>query len=178
MQFVRQRISIGGIVFVTLFAPAMAVAQGFDVEQATRAYLALLHGPARVQSNAYFEGGYWLILWSTLVACLVYWAVLATGFSARLRTWAEARTKRRALATMLYAVGLTLVTTIAMLPWSIYTGFVREAQYGLMSQSFALWSVDQLKALVLALIVTPLAFAAIYAVIRRAPRLWWVWGAG
>ncbi|MDD1453301.1 M48 family metallopeptidase [Sphingomonas sp. H160509] len=156
----------------------MAVAQGFDVEQATRAYLDLLHGPARVQSDAYFEGGYWLILWSTLVAWLVYWAVLATGFSARLRTWAEARTKRRALATMLYGVGLTLVTTIAMLPWSIYTGFVREAQYGLMSQSFALWSVDQLKALVLALIVTPLAFAAIYAVIRRAPRLWWVWGAG
>ncbi|MCP8892854.1 M48 family metallopeptidase [Sphingomonas faeni] len=178
MQFVTRSMSVVGITLVAFCAPAVAVAQGFDVGQATRAYLDLLHGPARAQSDAYFEGGYWLILWSTLVACVTYWAVLATGFSAQLRTWAEARTKRKVLATMLYALGLTLVTTIIMLPFSIYTGYVREAQYGLMSQSFALWSVDQLKALLLTLIVTPLAFAAIYAVIRRAPRLWWVWGAG
>ena len=174
----RRTTAAGCVALAIISVPAAAMAQPFDVEQATRAYLDLLQGPARAQSDAYFEGGYWLILWSTLVACLAYWAVLATGFSAWLRNWAEARTRRRTLATMIYALGLTLVTTILTLPWAIYTGFVREAQYGLMSQSFALWSLDQTKALVIALIVAPLAFAAIYAVIRRTPRFWWVWGAG
>ena len=35
----------------------------FDVTEATRAYLNTLQGAARAKSNAYFEGGYWLILW-------------------------------------------------------------------------------------------------------------------
>lgn len=178
MQSTIQRTGVRCIALLSVFMPVAAMAQQFDVERATRAYLDLLQGPARSQSDAYFEGGYWLILWSTLVTCLAYWLVLATGFSAWLRTWATGRTRRPALATMLYALGLTLVTTIITLPWTIYTGFVREAQYGLMSQSFALWSFDQLKALVIALIVTPLAFASIYAAIRRTPRFWWAWGAG
>jgi STE24 endopeptidase len=42
--------------------PTAAHAAGFDVEQATRAYLDTLQGPARAKSDAYFEGGYWLIL--------------------------------------------------------------------------------------------------------------------
>src|SRR4051812_13313555 len=107
-----QRRTAGLIAVGALLIPAAAVAQSFDVEQATRAYLDLLHGPARAQSDAYFEGGYWLILSSTLVGCLVYWAVLATGFSAWLRNWAQARTRRGTLAAMLYAIGLTLVTTV------------------------------------------------------------------
>ena len=163
---------------LAVFVPMAAMAQPFDVERATRAYLDLLHGPARARSDAYFEGGYWLILWDTLVACFAYWIVLASGFSARLRDWAEGRSRRRWVATMLYALGLVFVTTVVTLPWTIYTGFVREVRYGLMSQSFALWSLDQAKALAIALIVTPVAFAVIYAAIRRAPRFWWLLGAG
>ena len=45
---------------------AAAAAASFDVETATRAYLDSLQGPARAKSDAYFEGGYWLILWGTL----------------------------------------------------------------------------------------------------------------
>ncbi len=154
------------------------MAQSFDVEQATRAYLGLLHGPARVKSDNYFEGQNWLILWSAVVGVLIYWAMLASGLSAWMRRWAEARTKRKALATMLYALGFTLTSTALMLPWTIYTGFIREAQYDLMSQAFGLWIIDQAKALAIALVVTPLVLAAIFAVIRRAPRFWWIWGAG
>ena len=50
-----------------LLLPAAAHAASFDVETATRAWLDTLQGPARAKSDAYFEGGYWLVLWGTLV---------------------------------------------------------------------------------------------------------------
>src|ERR1700712_4823579 len=157
----------GGMATVLMLAaaafPVVTAAQGFDVERATRAYLNLLQGPARAMSDAYFEGGYWLILWSTVVGVLVYWAMLASGLSAKMRDWAAEKTRRRTWAVMLYALGFTLISTLGALPWTIYADFVRETQYDLMSQSFAAWLLDQCKALVITMIVFALVFAAIFA---------------
>ncbi len=48
---------------ITQFAGlALQAAPAFDPETGTQAYLATLDGAARARSDAYFEGGYWLIL--------------------------------------------------------------------------------------------------------------------
>ncbi len=150
---------------------------GFDVDTATRAYLALLQGPARAKSDAYFEGGYWLVLWDTVVSIAIYLLLLATGWSAKLRDWAERLTKRRWLVPALYALPYAVVTTLLFLPWTIYEGFVRENQYGLMNQTFAAWALDQAKGFGIDLVVLALLFMAIFAVIRRFRRTWWAIGA-
>lgn len=157
---------------------AAAAGGGFDVDAATRAYLAMVQGPVRARSDAYFEGGYWLLLWSSLVTILVNWALLRFGWSARWSAWAARIVRRPSLRTMLYALPYILVTTLLALPWTIYTDFVREHQYGMSNQSFAAWGSEQATALLLSLVVGALALAAIYAVIRRAPRSWWLWGTG
>ena len=41
-------------------------AQPFDVKAAVDAYLASVPAAQRARSNAYFEGGYWLLLWDFL----------------------------------------------------------------------------------------------------------------
>ena len=56
-------------------------------------------------------------------------------------------------------------------------GFFREHQYGLATQSFGGWMGDQLKELAISLIITPVGLIVLYAVLRRAPRTWWLWGA-
>ncbi|RST29941.1 M48 family peptidase [Sphingomonas ginkgonis] len=155
---------------------AAAAAQPFDVETATRLYLETLQGPARARSDAYFEGGYWLILWNGLVGALVNYLLLRTRWSAAWARWAERRTRRRALQTMLYAIPFVLVTALLSLPWTIYVDYVREAKYGLMNQSFAGWGGEQAIALLVSLVTTALILAAVMAVIRRAPRTWWLWG--
>ena len=169
-----------GIVLALSF-PAAAFAQalnpGFDVDAATQAYLALLAGPARAKSDAYFEGGYWIVLWDALISIAVYAILLFTGWSARLRDWAERVTKRRWLIPALYALPFVIVTTLMFLPWTIYESFVRESQYGLMNQSFGGWALDQLKGDAIGLVVTALMFMAIFAVIRRFRRSWWAIGA-
>jgi STE24 endopeptidase len=157
---------------------AHAANPGFDVERATRAYLDLLQGPARAKSDAYFEGGYWLPLWNTLVASLIYLALLFTGVSQRMRTWAERKTRKRWLVPVIYALPFVVLTTLLTLPWSIYEDFVRESQYGLMNQTFAAWAIDAAKAFGIGLIVNALLFMLLFWVIRHFRRTWWLVGTG
>ncbi len=158
--------------------PGAAHAQGFDVDQATRAYLDLLQGPARAKSDAYFEGGYWLILWNALFGVLAYWILLRTGLSARFRDWAERWVTWRWLVPALYAVPLTIASTLLLAPWSIYTDFLRERQYDLMNQSFGEWLLDAAKLFGIGLVLNAVLFIILFALIRRLPRSWWLVGAG
>jgi STE24 endopeptidase len=163
---------------IALLAALPAQAQGFDVEAATRGWLALLDGPARAKSDAYFEGGYWLILWNAVAAVIGYLLVLATGWSARFRAMAERVTTRRWLVPAVYGVLLTIASAAILLPWTIYTDFVREGQYGLVNQGFGGWLGEWAIGQLVGLVVTPLLFIAFYAVIRRFPRRWWLLGTG
>ena len=70
-----------------------------------------------------------------------------------------------------------IVGTLIVLPWSIYTGFIREKQYGLMNQSFGDWLIDQGKNLGIGVIFSAIIFTIVLAVIRKSPKRWWLWGA-
>lgn len=164
---------------LALFAlPTAAHASGFDVETATRAYLDTLQGAARAKSDAYFEGGYWLILWGTLVSVLADGLLLGFGMSVRFRNWGERLFKRPAGVTWITALCYTVAGTLLTLPWAIYTGFVREKQYDLMNQSFGSWLFDLIKNFGINLVIMPLIAMAVYAVIRRFPRNWWIMATG
>jgi len=155
-----------------------AAAGAFDVESATRAYLDILQGPARAQSDAYFEGGYWLTLWGAVVAVLIDAIFLRFRISAAFRSLGERLLKRNWAVTWLTALLYTLVGWVFALPWTIYTGFFRERQYGLLDQAFGPWLGESFISLGVALVLVPLLIALIYAVIRRSPRRWWLWGTG
>ena len=158
--------------------PTAAHAAGFDVETATRAWLDTLQGPARAKSDAYFEGGYWLILWGTVVSVLIDGLLLRFGLSVRFRNLGERLFKARAGVTWITAICYSLVGTLLTLPWSIYTGFVREKQYDLMNQSFGGWLFDMGKDIGINLVIFPLIAMAVYAVIRRFPKNWWLAATG
>ncbi len=167
--------TVAALAFALAAAPALA--QNFDVNAATQAYLATLNGAARAKSDAYFEGGYWLILWGALVSILVNWAFLHFGWAGRLSEWTRRKTQRRALQVVLWTAPYVLITSIAMLPWAIYTGFLREHQYGLATQSFGPWFGEQMMGLVIGVIGMTLVVSAIMALVRRTGRAWWAWGA-
>lgn len=164
--------------FAVLPAALSAAIGNFDPEAATRAYTDTLQGAARDRSDAYFEGGYWLVLWGTIVAVLAEWILLRTGLSARFRDLGERITKRRWLVPALYAIPYMIVSTLIVLPWTIYTGFVREGHYGLMNLGFGAWLGEQAIGLGLGIVGMALFLTALFAVIRRAPKRWWLWGTG
>jgi STE24 endopeptidase len=158
---------------------AAAVAPGaFDPEAATRAYLDTLQGAARARSDSYFEGGYWLLLWGALVSLASAWAMLRFGWSAAWSRWAERVTRRRWLQPALYALPFTLVSVLIVLPWTLYAEYFREKQYGLMNLSLAGWFGERAIQIGISLLFTAILLTVVFAVIRRAPRTWWLWGAG
>ncbi len=157
--------------------PSAAPADPFDVEAATRAYLAKQSPEEKERSDSYFEGGYWLQLWGFLYGLGVAWLLLGTRFSAKMRDLARRVTRFRAVHTTLYAVQYILATTILGFPLTLYQGFFREHQYGLATQGFGGWMGDQAKGLGVGLVLMPILLVALYAVFRRAPRTWWLWGA-
>ena len=160
---------------LTVLQAAASAAPAFDADTATRAYLATLNGAARAKSDAYFEGGYWLPLWGALVAILSYLIMLVLGWSASWSEWASKVTKRKWLQPALYSLPFALAGTVLTLPWTIYTGFYREHQYGLANQDLTAWGVEQLKLFGVGLVIGALMFMVIYAVIRSSPKRWWLW---
>ena len=150
----------------------------FDAVAATEAYLAKVSPEQRARSDAYFEGGYWLDLWGFLYGAAVTVLLLATRLSARMRDLAVRVTRLTSLQTAIYWLQFLLVTTVLSFPLTVYTGFIREHKYGLATQTFGPWLGDQAKGLLVGAILGGIAFVAIYAVFRRAPQRWWLWGAG
>ena len=157
-------------------APAPSIAPNADPATATRAWLDTVPADKRAKSDAYFEGGYWLILWNFLLAAAISIFLLSSRISARLRDFAEGKTRFKAMQVILYAIPFILLTTLLGFPLNVYENFFREHAYGLATQNFSQWFREQLIALGVNLIVTSLLLVGLYAVFRRAPRTWWVWG--
>jgi STE24 endopeptidase len=149
----------------------------FDAVAATNAYLAQIPSDARSRSDAYFEGGYWLILWDFLYGAIVYVLLLQLRWSAAMRNLAERITRFKPLQTWIYWAQFVVVTTILGFPLTVYEDYIREHKYGLATQTFGPWLGDQGKGLLIGLVIGGIAMMLLFGVVRRLPRTWWIWGA-
>jgi STE24 endopeptidase len=152
-------------------------ARPFDPAAATQAWLDSVPRNQREKSDAYFEGGYWLIIWNFLLTAAISVFLLASLFSARLRYFSQRVTKIKNFQVACYAVLYLLFVYALSFPLNLYENFFREHQYGLATQSFVQWFREQLLGLALTLVGGTLLVVVLYAVFRRAPRTWWIWGA-
>jgi len=158
--------------------PATALREPFDVEEATRTYLDRLTPEEKERSDSYFEGGYWLQLWGLVYSLAVAGLLLFGGVSNRMRDLAERLFRRAWLQTAAFGAQYILLTALLFFPLTVYQDFFREHQYGLATQAFGEWFGEQLIALAVDLVLVSILIVVLYAVLRRAPRTWWVWGAG
>ena len=192
----RARAMVGIIMLGVLFCSVAATAQPvpelpditkvplaaqpsdhFDVDAATDAYMALMPPSATARSDAYFEGGYWLILWDFLVGAIISLLLLNLGWSAWMRDLAERVTRWKWLQTFIYWVEYLVLTSVLGFPLAVYEGFFREWKYGLATQTFGPWMWDQIKGLGLGVLLGGIAVVVLFAVVRKLPRTWWIWGA-
>ena len=155
------------------------MAIGFSVATATQAYLATVDAATRARSDAYFEGGYWILLWNFMVIAVIAIGLLQTGTAARIARWGEAVAgKRRALGLLLGIVPLMVLLVVLGLPWDFYTGFVREHQYGMSNQKWGAWLGEWVVGSAIGIGALSLVAWGVMGAIRRFPKTWWAWGAG
>ena len=150
----------------------------FDVARATDAYIATVPAADREKSDAYFEGGYWIEFWATLITVALCGLLLHFRFTARLRDWAASRGRGPWLQSLVVAIGFMAVLSILFLPWSAYTEYFREHQYGMSNQSLGAylreWAINA--AIYSAFI--GFAIAGIYRLVRRVRERWIWWASG
>ena len=148
----------------------------FDATAATNAYLAQIPPDKTARSDAYFEGGYWLILWDFLYGVVIALLLLNLRWSARMRDLSERVTRFHPVHTFVYWLQYMVLTSILLFPLTVYEGYFREHKYGLATQTFGPWIGDQLKNLGVNLVLGGLLAMLLFGVVRRLPRTWWIWG--
>jgi STE24 endopeptidase len=162
---------------VTTVPTAAQPSPNFDVEAATNAYLALIPSDAKARSDAYFEGGYWLILWDFLYGLGVALVLLNLRWSADMRNLAQRLTRFKPLQTLIYWTEYLVVTTIMVFPLTVYEDYFREHKYGLATQTFGPWMGDQIKGFLVNLVLGGILAVLLFGIVRRLRRTWWIWGA-
>ena len=159
-----------------LTVPAAAQpSPNFNVEAATDAYLAEIPASSRSKSDAYFEGGYWMILWDFLYGVIISLLLLNLRWSAGMRNWAERITRFKPLQTFIYWVEYFVLISILGFPLTVYEGFVREHKYGLATQTFGPWFVDQLKDTAVNIVLLGILVVLLFGIVRRLRNTWWIW---
>jgi STE24 endopeptidase len=148
----------------------------FDADAATEAYMAMIPPAATARSNAYFEGGYWLILWDFLYASAICLLLLNLRWSAKMRNLAARVTRFKWLQDAIYWGQYVLLTYVLGYPLEFYENYVREHKYGLATQSFGPWMGDEGKSLLISLVLGAIAVVVLFAIVRKLPRTWWIWG--
>lgn len=159
----------------TASLPVPSIAPDADPATATRAWLDTVPPDKRAKSDAYFEGGYWLILWNFLMTAAVSFFLLNSRISARLRDLVERWTRFKTLQVVLYAIPYFLIAALLQFPLTVYENFFREHKYGLATQTFVPWFTEQIQMLVIGLIAVVILFPLLYLVFRKTPRTCWLW---
>ncbi|MEO6714502.1 MAG: M48 family metallopeptidase [Mycobacteriales bacterium] len=81
------------------------------------------------------------------------------------------------VAAVIGGIAITIIGRLATLAFDGASERVRR-RYGLSTQSWSSWLVDQAKALAIAAVLLVITLSVFYALARRTPRHWWAWAAG
>ena len=125
----------------------------------------------------YYESGNILWVVNTVWGIVLPLALLFTGVSARIRTWAQAIGRRWFFVIVTYLLIFIVLTTVIELPLAYYQEFVRPHAYGLSNQTLSKWVTDSLKSLMVAWIIGSSFLWVPYLLLARSPRRWWLYTA-
>jgi Zn-dependent protease with chaperone function len=124
---------------------------------------------------SYHRSGIAIWIFSTIWGLLIPALFLFTGFSARIRDWAQKLGKKWFFVIGIYFAIFTIINFVIDFPLSYYVGYVREHAYGLSNQTFGKWFGDSLKSLLLAIIFGALFIWIPYLLLKKSPQRWWLY---
>ncbi|GGP91273.1 STE24 endopeptidase [Actinomadura coerulea] len=129
--------------------------------------------PAEIARSRAFDSAVTPPAYSGLLVGLALILVLGlTPLGARFLGRATAKLRRRPFLIVLGTMALTTLLRVAGLPFDIWGESVLR-RYGLSTQSWPAWLVDQAKSLAVTWVIYTIALLLLYALTRRFPRYWW-----
>jgi Zn-dependent protease with chaperone function len=114
-----------------------------------------------------------------LIAVVILWNLvilvgfLSTGFSARLRSWAEKVGRRWYFSYAIYCNAFCLIYFLLLLPLIYYGRFIHLHHYDLSNQSFGRWLYCSIQAAAIVLAGGLAGGWIPFFIIKKSPRRWW-----
>ncbi|NUS49901.1 MAG: M48 family metallopeptidase [Nocardioidaceae bacterium] len=126
---------------------------------------------ARMERYSWWQRG---LGWASYAVSLLVLAWFA--FSAAGARWLHRLVERRRwwLGVPLAAVAVLLVQRLATLPFAAAAHEV-DRRYGISTQGYPAWAVDQVKSFGVSWVTTTLALLVVVGFARRSPRWWFAW---
>ena len=156
-------------------APSSAAALTPGELVAQRSITAYTLTPAQLQkSEALHRTGLALSLASTIFGLGILVALIAVRFGPKVQRVVESISRRRFTQAVIFVPALLLTLALLEFPLDVYGQHIWRA-YGLSVQGWGSWLGDWAKAQLLAVLFAILTVWALYAIIRRAPKRWWLY---
>ncbi len=102
------------------------------------------------------------------------WLVLRWKLAPKYRTLAESASGKRFVQALIFSPLLILTIDVLELPTGIYQHWLLKS-YGISVQGWPSWVWDWTKGEIISVIISTLLIWILYAVIRKAPRRWWLY---
>jgi Zn-dependent protease with chaperone function len=122
---------------------------------------------------AYSRAGYRLYFLSVLWSFAVILFLLRSGFFAKLRDFAESRSRNHALQAVFFVPALFALLALLHLPISVYWHHL-SLYYQQSIEPWRPWLWDWTKAELLQIALALLVVTLLFALIRSQPRSWWL----
>jgi STE24 endopeptidase len=149
----------------------------FDVNAATQKYIDELSPEQKAKSDAYYEGGYLILLLDFLIDVLTAWIFLSLGLSKWIKSIAS-KSKKANIRNLIYIFMYLFLAFLIAFPNTVYTTYFREHRYGLSNMNFSQWLSEEMIQTALVLVFVSFLIMLLYVAIRKTSGKWWIWGSG
>ena len=129
------------------------------------------------KSQAYTLAKQNFALWPILFSAAVFWLVIGTGLLSGIDKWLSSLFTLKSLThAVAFCVLVGALFSASHLPLKIYRIFVLEERFGFNTMTLKLFWRDQLKALILGLVVMVPVLYLLFWCMQIFANSWWLWG--
>ena len=148
----------------------------FDVQAATDNYINALGPEALAKAAAYTSGSHWTLLWGFLISTAVAWLVIKLQVLDKI----EGKLSHKSLWFRSFAISgaYLFLSSLLILPWTLYADWWRELAYGKTSQALSDFLGQGSISLLISSLLGGLFLSGVYFFIRRLGPYWWAWSGG
>jgi STE24 endopeptidase len=148
----------------------------FDVQLATDNYINALGAEVLTKAAAYTSGSHWTLLWGFLISAAVTWLFVKIQVLEKIED--KLRNRSLWLRSVTVSGAYLLLSSVLMLPWTLYSDWWREVAYGKTSQPLTDFVTQGIISLVISSVLGGLFFSGVYLLMRRLGKNWWAWSGG
>jgi STE24 endopeptidase len=109
-----------------------------------------------------------------IISFILLFLFVALGYSNWLQMYIQTFTENQYLAFLIFVFALGICSSILFMPVNIYTGFYLEHKYKLSNQTFLKYIIENLKSMLVGLVIGVPVLLLFFFVLNQFGDLWWL----